>query len=706
MLYRPIKLPAGIILAAGILLGLSCSTAPQPPAANMIQHVDTIFNSERVDYYYWLRDRNNPEVIRYLDAENAYTQAMMKHTERLQEKLYHEMLARIKESDQSVPYKKGAYFYYTRTEEGKPYKIYCRKKGSLEAEEEILLDANALAEGKDFFRLGAYKISPDHKLLAYVVDTLGNERYTLRIKNLETGRNLPDVIDSVGTSVEWANNDKMIFYSTHDVAWRAYKLFRHVVGTGRENDVLVYHEPDEAFWLELKKTKSEKYLLMALGSETTREVHFLGADNPTGEFKIIHPRQQGMRYWIDHRGNEFFIMTDDDAKNYRIMVTPASRPGKKNWAEFVPHSDSAKIDKFELFSQYLVLYERRGGLQRIRIIHLDSNDRHEIEFPEPAYSVEQIVNPEFNSRLLRFAYESMVTPRTVFDYDLETRTSELKKQDEIPGGYNPGEYTTERIFAAADDGVMVPVSLVYKKGLVKDGNNPLFLYAYGSYGSSGDPYFNSNRLSLLDRGFVFAVAHVRGGGIMGRRWYDDGKLLKKKNTFTDFIACAEHLVEKGYTSREKLAIAGVSAGGLLIGAVVNMRPDLFKAAVADVPFVDVVNTMLDESIPLTVIEFDEWGNPKEREYYDYMMSYSPYDNVRSQDYPHMLITAGLHDTRVQYWEPAKWTAKLRSLKTDNHRLLLKTVMEAGHGGRSGRYEKLKETAFEYAFILDIFGIKE
>jgi len=706
MFKNVLHLALGIMIFGLALTSINCTSDAKPPVAKIVPHVDTILTHERIDNYSWLRKKDDPEVIDYLKAENAYTEAIMKHTEKLQEKLYSELVGRIKETDLSVPYKKGDFYYYSRTEEGKQYKIYCRKKGSLDAEEEILLDVNKLAEGKDYMYLGAYKISPDHKLLAFAADEIGNERYTLRVKNLETGELLPDVIDSVDTSIEWANDNKTLFYCVHDDAWRPFKLYRHVLDSDPKEDFLVHHEADNAFWLDISKTKSEKYLLMVMGNKTTREVHFLNADNPYDRFRIIHPRQRDMKYHVRHHGNRFYIMSNENAKNYKLMVTSISKPSKTNWKEIIPHSPAVKIDDIELFREFLVIYEREGGLQKIRLLNLDNNSEREIDFPEPAYSIEQSNNPEYNSHILRFVYESMITPASVYDYDMKTGERELKKQKEVLGGFNPDDYITERIFAPVNDSVMVPVSLVYKKGMVKDGSNPLYLYGYGSYGANYDPYFSSIRLSLLNRGFIFAIAHVRGSGIMGRYWYDDGRLLKKKNTFTDFIACAEYLIDEKYTSKEKLAAVGGSAGGLLVGAVSNMRPDLFRIIIADVPFVDVINTMLDESIPLTVLEYDEWGNPNEEKYYDYMMSYSPYDNVKAQAYPNILITTSLNDTRVQYWEPAKWTAKLRSMKTDCNRLLLKTTMGAGHGGVSGRYARLKEIAFEYAFILDILGIKE
>jgi oligopeptidase B len=701
------------LLGAAFLLAVSL-TAPslfgqaelKPPTATIQPQVDTLFGQVMVDDYYWLRERDNPEVIQYLEAENAYTEEVMKHTQNLQEKLYQEMVSRIKETDMEVPVKWDRYYYYSRTEEGKQYPIYCRKEGSLEASEEILLDVNQLAEGTQYFHLGDYVPSPDHNLLAYVFDTTGGERFTLRVKDLQSGKLYPDVIDSISPSLQWANDNRTLFYVVPDAAWRPYQLYRHVLGEDAKNDALIYHEKDEAFFLNVGKSKSNRYLFIDLGSETSSEVHYLDADHPQGEFKVIQPRRKDVEYSVAHHDDQFYIVTNDDAKNFKLMKAPVSDPDEKNWVEVIPHRNSVKLDYIEIFRDFLVLFEREGGFKQIGIMDFSTGETHRIEFPEPVYACWGSWNPDYNSQLLRFDYTSMVTPSSVYDYNMKTKERELKKQQEVLGGYDPTQYQSERVYATAPDGARIPVSMVYKKGMVKDGTNPLYLYGYGAYGISMDPYFSSNRLSILDRGFIFAIAHVRGGGEMGRFWYDDGKLLNKKNTFTDFIAVAEHLIAEKYTSRDKLVIDGGSAGGLLIGAVVNMRPDLFAAVIADVPFVDLINTMMDESIPLTVVEYDEWGNPHEKEYFDYMLSYSPYDNVEAKDYPPMLILAGLNDTRVQYWEPAKWTAKLRANKTDNNRLLLKTEMGAGHGGVSGRYERLRELAFDYAFVLDVLGIEQ
>jgi oligopeptidase B len=698
-----------IVLFNLILLWISGFTAEQDiphPVAKVISKADTLHGDVRIDDYFWLREKSNPEVIKYLEVENEYTEVMMKHTKKFQERLYEELLGRIKETDLSVPEKIDDYYYYSRTEEGKQYSIYCRKKESLDAEEGILLDQNALAEGYDYFEIGAFKISPDHQLLAYSVDTTGSETFSLYVKDLNAGELLKDEIQNIYYYVEWGNDNKTIFYTTLDEAKRPYKLYRHILGTAQEKDEMVYHESDEAFYLSISKTRNKEYLIMTLGSITTTEVRYLKADLPKDNFKVIHPRQHEMEYYVAHHSDKFYIMTNDEAKNFKLMEVSVTDPSKKNWKEVIPHSDSVKIDGMDVFRNHLVVYERERGLKKLRISDLINNQVHYVDFPEPVYTFWRNRNPDFNTNVLRFTYTSLVTPISVFDYNMDTKTRELKKQYEVLGGYDPSGYQSERIFAQVSDGTMVPISLVYKKGMVKDGNNPLYLHGYGAYGLSREPTFSSNRLSLLDRGFVYAMAHVRGGGEMGRYWYEDGKLLKKKNTFTDFIACAEHLIAENYTSSDKLVIYGGSAGGLLVGAVTNMRSDLFKAVIADVPFVDALNTMLDSSIPLTVIEYEEWGNPNEREYYDYIKSYSPYDNVEAKDYPHMLITAGLNDPRVQYWEPAKWTAKLRALKTDKNILLLKTKMGEGHMGASGRYDYLKDIAFEYAFIFDLFGIEK
>lgn len=703
---RTIRLVACAGLLVAVMITSVVADQATPPVAKVEPKVDTVLGTVMVDNYFWLRGKEKPEVIQYLEAENAYTEAVMQHTEEFQEKMFKELRGRIKETDLSVPERLDDYYYYHRDEEDKQYKIYCRKKGSLDAEEEILLDVNELAEGYDFMELGTYEISPDHQLLAYSTDTAGNERYTLRVKDLNAGELYPEVIGNISGDLVWANDNKTFFYTIPDDAWRPFKVFRHTLGTDPAQDELVYHEADEAFWMWIYKSKSEAYIFIGIGSKTSEEHRYLSADDPNGEFKIIHPRQPDLEYSPFHHGDRFFILTNDEAVNFKLMEAPVSDPSKANWTEVIPHRKDIKLDNLDVFRDYFVVYQRENGLRTLRVRDIASGGEHLIEFPEPVYSYDGDTNPEFDTDLFRFTYMSLATPNSVYDYNMRTRERELKKQKEVLGGYDADAYQSERVFATATDGTRIPMSMVYRKGMVRDGSNPLYLYGYGSYGISYDPWFSTNRPSLLDRGFIFVIAHIRGGGIMGRPWYDDGKLLKKRNTFTDFIACAEHLIAEKYTCSEKLIISGGSAGGLLVGAVANMRPDLAGIVIAEVPFVDVMNSMLDESIPLTIVEYEEWGNPNKANYFHYMLSYSPYDNVRKMTYPHMLITGGINDTRVQYWEPAKWTAKLRTANISDNRLLLKMNMGAGHGGASGRFDYLKDIAFEYTFILDCLGMLE
>jgi len=674
-----------------------------PPIAAKKPQSLILHNDERVDNYYWLREKENPEVTAYLEAENSHTQIMMQHTEVLQEKLYNEMLTRIQETDLSVPYRKDEYYYYSRTEAGQAYPIYCRKKGSLDAAEEILLDQNLLATEYDFFNLGVLQVSPNHQLLAYSVDTSGAERYTMYFLDLNTSQLYEQSIEDTYYSFAWGNDNRTVFYTKVDDANRPFQLWRHTLDAPRE-DILVYEETDEAFHLSVGKTRSQAYILLELGSMITSEVHYLAANNPTGDFQLIHPRTDGMEYSIEHHSDDFYITTNDEAINFKLMKTPVSFPTKDNWETVIPHRENVFLLGVSAFSEYLVIYERQDGLPTVRVQKLATGEEYGMTFPEPTYAVYEGNNPEFNTKILRFNYTSLITPDSVFDFDMETQQRELKKETQVLGGYERTQYQSEWLVATAEDGVQVPISIVYKKGIEKEGKSPLFLTGYGSYGYSYPAAFSSNRLSLLERGVVFAIAHVRGGSEMGRKWYENGKLLHKKNTFTDFITCTEYLISQGWTNSDRLVISGGSAGGLLMGAVINLRPDLFKAVIADVPFVDVLTTILDTSLPLTAIEWDEWGNPNNKVYYDYIKSYSPYDNVEAKEYPDLLINAGLNDSRVQYWEPAKWTAKLRELKTDNNILLLKTNMGAGHGGASGRYESLKETAFDYAFLLDRLGL--
>jgi oligopeptidase B len=676
------------------------------PKAEKIPYVHRLHGDERVDPYYWMRDRQNPAVLAYLEAENAYTEAMMRHTEPLQAQLYEEMLSRIQETDLSVPYRDGDYFYYSRTEAGKSYPIHCRKQGGLEAIEEVLLDENLLAAGHEFFEVGVFEVSPDHRLLAYSVDTSGAELYTLYFLNLETREQYPESIPETYYSLAWGNDCQTVFYTQVDAAHRPAKLFRHQLGTAPAADTLVHHETDDSYYLSVGKTRSEAYVIMSLDSKITSEVHYLDANDPTSEFQIIRPRTVGIEYSIEHHSDMFYIVTNDGAMNFKLMSAPVKSPSVEHWQAVIPHREDVMLSAVSAFVDHLVIYERQAGLPQIRIRKLSTGGEHYVSFPEPTYEVGEGANPDFNTQTLRFGYTSLVTPSSVFDYNLDTQERELKKETPVLGGYDRTQYVSERLYAIAPDGVQVPLSLIYKKGVTRNGANPLLMIGYGSYGYSYPDNFSSGRLALLDRGVVMAIAHIRGGAEMGRKWYEDGKFLHKKNTFTDFIACGEYLIQEGWTSTEHLAISGGSAGGLLMGAVVNARPDLFKAVVAQVPFVDVVSTILDTSLPLSAMEWEEWGNPNDKAYYDYMKSYSPYDNVEAKDYPAMLITGGLNDPRVSYWEPAKWTAKLRDLKTDHHILLLKTNMGAGHAGASGRYERLKEVAFEYAFLLEQWGMSD
>jgi oligopeptidase B len=673
-----------------------------PPVAQVVRRVELVHGELREDDYFWLRDRSDPAVLAYLEAENRYTATVMRHTENLQERLYQEMRGRIKETDLSVPERLDEYLYYSRTEAGGQYPILCRRRGE-DTAEEILLDQNPLAVGHEYFRLGAGAVSPDHRLLAYSVDTSGSEEFTLFIKDLSSGELLAESIPNTSHGVAWANDSRTLFYTVLDQAHRPCRLYRHIVGTNPAEDVLVYFEPDASFFLDVGRTRSRRYLLLDISSHSTSEVRFMSADRPEDPFSLVQPRATGVEYTVTHHGDRFFITTNDGAPNFRLVEAPVATPGREHWTPVLPYRPSVKLDATDAFKDHLVIFERASGLRQIRVLELISGEEHLVSFPEPVYTVRAHANPEFETTLLRFTYTSLVTPSSVIDYDMAQRSWTVRKQTEVLGGYDSALYRSERCFATAPDGTPVPVSLVYRLPLQLDGERPLLLYGYGAYGLSYDPIFSSNALSLLDRGFVVAIAHVRGGEEMGRSWYEGGRLLNKRNTFTDFIAAAEHLIGTGYTSPDRLVISGGSAGGLLMGAVSNMRPDLFSIVLADVPFVDVVNTMLDASLPLTVIEYDEWGNPSERASYDYIRSYSPYDNVRPMHYPHILVTAGLNDPRVAYWEPAKWTAKLRAKKMDQNQLLLRTNMGAGHGGPSGRYDYLREIAFKYAFVLDVLG---
>ena len=673
---------------------MSAPLAPKKPKL-LEQH-----GHQRQDFYYWMKDRTDPEVIDYLTAENSYLQTVMKPTASLQQQLFEEMKSRIKEQDESVPYFKSGYFWYSRFEQGSEYPIYCRKWGSLEAEEEIILNVNELAVGKSYFQVGQLSCSTNQKLVAFAADELGRRIYTIHFKNLETQELLEDKLPEVTGNFVWASDQKSIFYSKQDPeTLRAFQIYKHCLGTSPLEDLLVYEELDEEFSCVVHKTKSEKFILIHSESTISSEVRFIRADQPTALPQVLQARIPHLEYAADHYGEFFYIRTNDQAKNFKLVKTPISNPTKENWIDVIPHRPEVLLEDFDLFSNHLVTQERINGLTKI-FIKPWHGEGHALEFEDDTYTAFVGTNPEFETELLRFGYNSLVTPSSVYDYHMGTGQKTLLKQQEVVGGHDPSAYHSERIWATAEDGQQIPISLVYQKATYsKSGNNPLLLYAYGSYGYSMDAYFSSNRLSLLQRGFVFAIAHIRGGEDLGRAWYEDGKLLKKKNTFTDFIACAEHLIKENYTAPTHLYAMGGSAGGLLMGAVINMRADLFHGVIANVPFVDVVTTMLDESIPLTTGEFQEWGNPKEKEFYDYMLSYSPYDNVSAKNYPHLLVTSGLHDSQVQYWEPTKWVAKLRELKTDKNLLLLYTNMDAGHGGASGRFNPLKEIALEYAFLL-------
>ena len=674
----------------------------EPPVATTKPHLVAVHNDKLTDSYFWLREKTNPEVVNYLKAENAYATQMLSHTKQLQEKLYTEMLGRIKETDLSVPYRYGDYFYYSRTEKGKQYAIHCRKKESLDAKEEVLLDLNVLAEGNSFMALGAFDVTDDGNLLAFSTDPTGFRVYRLQVKDLKTGKMLADTANDVG-SVFWAGDNRTLFYTTKDPAKRSYRLYRHVLGSKSE---LLYEEKDERFSVYGYRTRSRDYLILQSASLTTSEVKMMDAAEPGGNWKMIVPRKQDREVDVEHHGDLLYLRVNDTGRNFRMVRVPLSDPDEKNWKEVIPHRDEVMLESIDFFKDHYVLSERENGLEQIRITDIQSGKSHHMTFPEPVYTAYVSTNRVWDTPVLRYSYQSMVTPSSVFDYNVKTGEQKLMKQQEVLGGYDPTQYASERLWATAKDGTKIPISIVYKKSFVKDGSAPLHLYAYGSYGANMTPTFSSNNLSLLDRGFAFAVAHIRGGGEMGKKWHDQGRMLNKMNTFTDFIACAEHLIANKYTSRERLVISGGSAGGLLMGVVTNLRPDLFKAVVNHVPFVDVINTMLDSSIPLTAAEFEEWGNPKNQAEYEYMKQYCPYTNLTAKEYPSLLVKTSFNDSQVMYWEPAKYVAKLRALKTDKNPLLFVINMGAGHGGSSGRYDRLREYALDYAFLLDQVGIKQ
>ncbi|HEX4228820.1 MAG TPA: S9 family peptidase [Bryobacteraceae bacterium] len=676
---------------------------PATPVAKIIPKALTALGDTRIDDYYWLRDKDDPEVLRYLEQENEYTAAVMKDTEQLQNQLYDEMLARIQEDDADVPHPKGSYEYYNRTKTGQPYPIYCRKK-SRDGIEEILLDQNEMARGFSFFALGNFQVSPNEKLLAYSTNTDGDETYTLHVRNLSTGTDYPDAIPNTYYSVAWTSDNQELFYVTIDAAKRPYRIWRHTLGDPA--DTLVYEETDERFEISLATSRDSKTIFIESDSKTTSEVWYLRSNDGTGAFQVIWPRREGVLYDVESHGDRLFIHTNDRAKDFRLVEASITEPDPALAKEVLPARNGVFLEDVEVFQDYFAAFERQDGLPRILIRNLNTGEDHYVAFDETAYAVVPDANEVFETTKLRFRYSSLVTPWSIYDYDIASRNRRLLKRQPVLGGYDPAEYTSERLLVPARDGARIPVSLVHRKGVVTDGKAPTLLYGYGSYGVIIEPTFSSQRISLLNRGFIYAIAHIRGGAALGRSWYEEGKLLKKKNTFNDFIDVAQHLADHGYTSPERLAVQGRSAGGLLMGAVTNMRPDLFRVVVAEVPFVDVLTTDLDASLPLTVGEYEEWGNANEQLFYDYIKSYSPYDNLGRHAYPNILSTSGLNDPRVSYWEPAKWTAKLRRMKTGNNLLLLKTNLAAGHGGASDRYERLRETAFVYAFLFKCLGIVE
>ncbi len=714
-----------LLLASASILLASCGAEnksenkemPKSPEAKKQAFEITTHGHTRVDNYYWMKlsdeqkeaetpDAQTQDVLDYLNSENSYREEVMADLKPFQDSLFNEIVGRIKQTDESVPTKVNGYWYYTRYEEGKEYPFYCRKEGSLENAEEVMLDGPAMAEGHSYFAIGGNSVSPDNSMTAYGLDLVSRRVYTIHFKNLKTGEMLSDVIEGTTGGATWAEDNKTLFYTKMDpTTLRSFQVWKHKLGTPQADDVLVYQEDDETFNCFVYKMKSKKYIVVGSNQTMSSEYHVIDAMNPDSEMKMIQARERGLEYGIDHYQDHFYIVTNLDAKNFRLMKTPVDKTSKENWTEVIAHRDDVLLEGIDIFKDYLVVEERKNGLSQLRIKPW-SGEEYYMEFQDPAYMAYTAGNPEFDTPVLRYGYTSLTTPNSTYDFNMATKERTLLKQQEVVGNFSPDNYQSERLYATAKDGTKVPVSLVYKKGTERNGNNPLLLYGYGSYGATMDPYFSSVRLSLLDRGFVYAIAHIRGGQEMGRAWYEDGKLLNKKNTFTDFIDCGEFLIQEKLTSKEHLYAMGGSAGGLLMGAIVNMRPDLWNGIVAAVPFVDVVTTMLDETIPLTTGEFDEWGNPKDSTYYDYILSYSPYDQVEAKAYPNMLVTTGYWDSQVQYWEPAKWVAKLRDMKTDNNLLLMYCNMDTGHGGASGRFERLRETAMEYAFLLDLEGIKE
>jgi len=681
----------------------------QAPKAKKISEKLEKHEDVRIDNYFWMNQREDPDVIAYLEAENDYNDKMTSHTKELQEKLFDEMKGRIKEDDESVPYKLNGYWYITRFEKGFDYPIYSRKKETQDAQEEVIFNVNEMAKDFDYYSLGGLNVTPDNKLVAFGTDTVSRRNYTIRIKNLETGEIYDEQIENTTGGSTWANDNKTLYYTKKDPeTLRSFRIYKHILGTNPKEDELVYEEEDETFNTYVYKSKSREYIIIGSHSTLTTEYRFLEADKPEEAFKVFQPRVRGLEYSISHFEGDFYVVTNkDEATNFKLMKTPVDNTGMENWVDVIPHRKHFLLEDIDIFKEYLVVSERTNGLNKIRIIKWDDSKEYYIPFDNETYTAFTSINPDFETDLLRYTYNSMSTPTSVVEYNMKTGDKLVLKEQEVVGGkFDKNNYTSERLWATADDGTKVPVSLVYRKGTKMDGNSPLLQYAYGSYGSTIDPYFSTVRLSLLDRGFIYAIAHIRGGEYLGREWYEDGKLFTKKNTFTDFIDVSKFLIKENYTSANHLYAMGGSAGGLLMGAIVNIAPNLYNGVISAVPFVDVVTTMLDDSIPLTTGEYDEWGNPNDKDYYEYIKSYSPYDNVKAQEYPNMLVTTGLHDSQVQYWEPAKWVAKLRELKTDDNVLLFHTNMDAGHGGASGRFEALKEVAEEYAFLLDLEGIKQ
>ena len=695
----------------GVLLALNagCKRGAQvePPVAKVVQKTLEKHGHVRTDNYYWLRERENPEVQKYLEAENQYTAAVMAHTESLQNKLFEEFKRRIRQTDMTVPYRKDGYYYYTRMEEGKEYPIHCRKKGTLDAPEQIILDVNQVAAGHKFCRVQPPEVSPDGTLMAYGVDTAGRRFHTIHFQNLATGEMLQDLIPNVTESMVWANDNKTLFYTKqHPSTLRHYRLYRHVLGTDSAKDELVYEEKDETYDCFLFKTKSKKYIMLFATHIASTEFWYLDADNPSGTLTLFLPRQKEHEYYVDHYQDYFYILTNLEAKNFRLMKTPVARTAVENWSEIIPHRNDVLLEDIDIFRDHLVALERKNGLLQLHVLPWSGQGEHYVDFGEPAYYAYLEDNYEFDTAVVRYEYSSMTTPLSIYDYNMTRREKKLLKREEVLGGFDSANYLTERLYASAEDGSQIPISLVHDNDFQKNGTSPLLLEGYGAYGASFDAYFDPFVISLLDRGFVYAIAHIRGGAELGREWYDQGRLLNKKNTFTDFIACAEHLAREKYADPQRIFARGTSAGGLLMGAVVNLRPDLFRGVIAQVPWVDALTSSLDESIPLTTTEYDEWGNPADKKFYDYILSYSPYDNIREQNYPNILATTGFQDSQVQYWEPAKWVAKLRATKTGKNLVLLETEFEAGHAGVSGRYKKYRDIAFKYAFMLDLAGIRQ